>query len=403
MTTPAEEVQAAGGLESAVEPAGERVRFPALDGLRGLAALAVVTTHVGFQTGRTARPGPLGHLIARGDFGVTVFFLLSGFLLYRPLAAGVRRATLTTYFRRRALRVLPAYWVAVVAAFVLLPQNEGRSTGEWVTHLLLLQTYLDRALPAGLTQMWSLCTEVAFYVAMPAFAVWVARRRTRRGEAVGSRTDVLALGSLMLLGCGWTALAAGPHLPSTAHLWLPAYADWFALGMGLAVLHHRVARGAQDRLAVAVREAAAAPGTCLAIGALLLLLAATPLGGPKLLDAPTAWEAFAKHLLYGLSATWLLLPAVFAPREGSAWTRVLSSRPLHLLGLISYSVFALHLVVLHFVFQALDLRIFSGHFVIVWVVTVVASVTVAAVSYVLVERPAVQLGRRPSARRVVRG
>jgi len=55
-------------------------RFPALDGLRALAALAVVLTHVGFSTSRSVQPDLVGAIIARGDFGVTVFFLLSGFL-----------------------------------------------------------------------------------------------------------------------------------------------------------------------------------------------------------------------------------------------------------------------------------------------------------------------------------
>ncbi|MGB8649999.1 MAG: acyltransferase [Mycobacteriales bacterium] len=396
-TSPTEELQAASGLESAAEPPGERIRFPALDGLRGLAALAVVSTHVGFQTGRTARPGPAASILSRGDFGVTVFFLLSGFLLYRPLANGMRRSTTSTYLRRRALRVLPAYWVAVVAAFVLLPLNRGGTAGEWVKHLVLVQIYFDKPLPAGLTQMWSLCTEVAFYITMPLYALAVARRRRRRGEAIGSRTDAVALGFLVVVGWAWTAAAAGPHLPSSAHLWLPAYVDWFALGMGLAVMHHRVTRGEQDGLSVAVRDLARAPGTCLSIGALLLLLACTPLAGPKLLLPPTTWEALVKHVLYGLSAFWLLLPAVFARPGGTAWTRFLGSKPLHLVGLVSYSVFALHLVVLDFVFRALDIHVFTGHFGTVWLVTVAASLAVAAVSYRLVERPALQWGHRSGA------
>ncbi len=380
--------------EPALELRGERIRFPALDGLRGLAALAVVTTHVAFQTGRTAKPGPVGYVLARGDFGVAVFFLLSGFLLYRPLVTGVRRGALGTYLRRRALRILPVYWLAVVVAFVLLPENHGRGPREWVTNLLLLQTYPDRPLPAGLTQMWSLCAEVAFYAALPLFAWWLAGRRARRGEPVGSRTDAVVLVSLVAVGWLWTALAAGPLLPGAAHLWLPGYADWFAFGMALAVLHHRVSRGPRDGVARTLEELASAPGTCVVVAVLLFLLAATPLGGPKLLVLPTGWEAVAKHVLYGLSACWLLLPAVFAPPGGTPWTRLLSSRPLHLVGLISYSLFALHLVVLHVTFQMLGVRVFTGHFTTVWLVTVVSSLAVAAVSYRLVERPAQERGRR---------
>jgi peptidoglycan/LPS O-acetylase OafA/YrhL len=366
-------------------------RFPALDGLRGLAALAVVTTHVGFQTGRTGRPGALGGLLARGDFGVTVFFLLSGFLLYRPLSRG--GVVLRTYARRRALRVLPAYWLAVLLSFLLLPSNARQPADVWWEHLLLVQVYLETQLPDGLTQMWSLCTEVAFYVLLPVFAAVVVRRR--RGQPIGGRVDLLALGALAAVGVLWTAVAAGPsYISPSSRLWLPGYLDWFALGMALAVLHHRAQRTPEDRVCARLAELGRAPGTCLSVAVLLLLLAATPLGGPRLLDPPTHLEAVLKHLLYGASALFLLLPAVFVPAEGTPWTRLLSSRPLHLVGQVSYSVFALHLVVLYFVLEAMAGGPFRGRFWTVWVVTTGASLVVAAVSYRLVERPLTDLGRR---------
>ena len=380
----------AAGLESAAAPAVGH-RFPALDGLRGLAALAVVTTHVGFQTGRTGRPGALGGVLARGDFGVTVFFLLSGFLLYRPMSRG--GVVVRTYARRRALRVLPAYWVAVLLSFLLLPSNAHQPWSAWWEHLLLVQVYLETQLPDGLTQMWSLCTEVAFYLLLPVFAAAVVRRR--RNQPIGGRVDLLALAVLAAVGVLWTALAAGPSwISPSARLWLPGYLDWFALGMALAVLHHRVQRRPQDRVSTWLAELGRAPGTCLAVALLLLLLAATPLGGPRLLDPPTHLEAVLKHLLYGASALFLLLPAVFAPTEGTLWTRLLSSRPLHLVGQVSYSVFALHLVVLYFVLEAVTGGPFRGQFWTVWVVTSGASLVVAAVSYRLVERPLTDLGRR---------
>lgn len=362
-----------------VPQAKQALRFPALDGLRGLAALAVLSTHVGFQTGRTARDGPVGWLLARGDYGVTLFFLLSGFLLYRPFVGGVRRVR--SYVKRRALRVLPLYYVAVVTALLVLPSNERASASTWVQHLLLVQIYPGHALPDGLTQMWSLCTEVAFYAVLPFLAIgiaWLARRGV---------DELLALGGLAVVGLLWCGLSAAEVLPATSHTWLPGYLDWFALGMSLAVLH---ARGAGERL----RELGRAPGTCLAIGLLLFLLSATALGGPKLLDPPTTWEALCKHLLYGVSAFWVLLPAVFAPEGGSLLTRLAASRPLHLLGTISYSVFALHLVLLHYVIEEVTGGPFRGRFVTVWLLTAGVAVAVSSVTYRLVERPLIALSRR---------
>ncbi len=366
-------------------------RFPALDGLRGLAALAVVTTHVGFQTGRTSEPGALGGLLSRGDFGVTVFFLLSGFLLYRPLARG--GVPLGTYARKRALRVLPAYWVAVVLSFLLLPSNADQPARAWWEHLLLVQVYLQTQLPDGLTQMWSLCTEVAFYLTLPFFAALVVRRR--RGGPIGGRVDLVCLALLALVGVLWTIAAAGPSwITPASRLWLPGYLDWFALGMALAVLHHRYLHTPHDRVSTALADLGRVPGTCLSIALLLFLLASTPLGGPRLLEPPTHFEALLKHLLYGASALFLLLPAVFAPTQGTLWTRLLSSRPLHAVGQVSYSLFALHLVVLYYVLEVLTDGPFNGSFWTVWIVTTGASLVVAAISYRLVERPLTALGRR---------
>ncbi len=355
----------------------------------------MVTTHVGFQTGRTNEPGPIGYLLARGDFGVTVFFLLSGFLLYRPMLHALRAPSIGTYLRRRGLRVLPVYWLAVVGAMLILPENDGAGGSTWTSQLTLTQVY-NEDLPAGLTQMWSLSTEVAFYATLPLFALAVRGLRRRAGQVVGGSVDLGALALLVVLGVTFTAAAYTGALPTSAHLWLPAYADWFALGMGLAVLHTRLATDPRHRWSRVVEDLSRAPGTCLAIGGLLFLLAATPLGGPKLLETATVWQALAKHILYGAGALFLLFPTVFTPAGGSRWSRLLSSRPLHWAGQVSYSVFALHLIVLHLVFTSLGHPPFTGHFGKVWLVTVAASLAVASLSYLLVERPA---QRRPGSHR----
>src|SRR3954451_22078608 len=138
---------------------GGRRTVPALDGLRGVAAAAVLLTHVAFRTGETGR-GAGGAVLARFDAGVAVFFVLSGFLLY-PATVPLGR-----YALRRCARILPAHWVVlvVVAAFWSVPG----------THWWLGQTYAG-GLAGPLTQTWSLCTELAFYAVLPGL-VWLARR-----------------------------------------------------------------------------------------------------------------------------------------------------------------------------------------------------------------------------------
>ena len=91
---------------------------PALDGMRGLAAMAVVVTHVAFQTG-SVDGSWLGAVWGRFDMAVAVFFALSGYLLWRPhaeAARNLRRKVPTTwrYLRHRVVRIWPAYVVVVV-------------------------------------------------------------------------------------------------------------------------------------------------------------------------------------------------------------------------------------------------------------------------------------------------
>ena len=99
-------------LDGGPAAVGERA-FPALDGVRILAATAVVVNHVASKTGTSYVDGLAASLLGHLDIGVAVFFVLSGFLLFRPFpqAAARGRAAPGTgaYLWRRALRILPAY------------------------------------------------------------------------------------------------------------------------------------------------------------------------------------------------------------------------------------------------------------------------------------------------------
>src|SRR5262245_31908890 len=151
-------------------PALEHRGYPGLNALRALGALMVLTTHTGFNTGQIL-VGWTGAVIARMDFGVALFFVLSGFLLGRPFllrgALGQPRSSLRTYFWKRALRILPLYWVVVLATMTLASGNDYVMPTMWLRNFTLTQLYHPDLLPQGLTQMWSLATEAAFYVVLP--------------------------------------------------------------------------------------------------------------------------------------------------------------------------------------------------------------------------------------------
>lgn len=371
-----------GGLESA---AGGDRRFPALDGVRAIAALAVVLTHVGFQTGEGIR-GPARTVLSRLDVGVAVFFVLSGFLLHRPQAAaameGRRWPALVPYLWRRALRVLPAYWMAVAAAILLLPGNDGADAFDWLRQLTLTQIYRDGDLLPGLTQMWSLATEITFYLALPLLGRLAGRTL---------RSQLVLCGLMFATGIGWQALVAHDVLPPHCGYWLPGHADWFAIGMALAA----VSVGAADRL-----EAVARDGVTCWIGAgALFVIAGTPLTGPYQLALLSPSETLSRTVLYGAVALLLVAPAALPHARGPV-AAVLASPPMAFLGRISYGVFLLHLTVLEIVRQALGVPVFSGSFwrVLAW--TVSLSLLVAWASLRAVEEPVMRLRNRgPGAHR----
>jgi len=350
----------------------QRMVLPALDGLRAVAAAAVLLTHVAYRTGETTQ-GAGGAVLARLDAGVAVFFVLSGFLLYRPhataRAAGTPAPSLRRYALRRAARILPAYWAVLAVA-------AGYSSVPLVTHLWLGQTYAGR-LAGPLTQTWSLCTELAFYAALPVLA------------ALARRWEVPVLAGCAVLAYGWIAAVHLLDLPDRMLLWLPGHLDWFAAGMAVAAL---AARGLPPLLA----QLAAWPGTCWATAGALLLVVTGPVAGPLTLAPVPGPAALTKEAAYAVVATLLLLPAALGPQRGP-----LASAPMRWLGRISYGVFLWHLIVLDAVYRVTGIPDFGGRILAVTVLTAAGAVAAGAASWALVERPALRLAdrlaRRPPA------
>jgi peptidoglycan/LPS O-acetylase OafA/YrhL len=371
---------------------------PALEGMRGLAALGVVLTHVAFQTGATDMP-VLGRVWERFDMAVAVFFGLSGFLLWRPHAAATRglgTAPATgRYLLHRAARILPAYWVVVCAVLILLP-SAAHSAGfrVWAANLALVQVFVPLTLTDGLTQMWSLSVEAAFYLVLPLLAgaaVWLRGRAARwRGPVV------LALG---LVSLGWNLLPVPTPAAIHSDNWLPGYLPWFAAGMLLAELVESAgARGSfGDRPAPNSRPAR--PGWHRILGnrwamwslaLLAFLLSATDLAGPPGLTRGAPWQYVMKMALGALIGFGLLAPLVLGGRPH----RWLAGRVAATLGRWSYAIFLWHLAVLAVVFPVFGIIPFGGGFLHVLFLTVAFTLPAAAASYALVEEPARRWARR---------
>ena len=193
----------------AVAPPPGNPRFPLFDGLRAIAAGSILVTHVAAITSFN-RLNPLGAYTARLNMGVAFFFVISGFLLYRPFLAarfaGRPGPRIRDYARRRVLRIVPAYWLAltVLAATVGLC---GVFTGDWWIYYGFLQNTRLSTTLCGIGAAWSLAIEASFYVALPIWALLMARVQRGRPARTMVRIEIAALLAISLFSIGWRTIA----------------------------------------------------------------------------------------------------------------------------------------------------------------------------------------------------
>ena len=370
------DVDTGGGLES-VTPG----RVASLTGIRAVAALLVMLTHAAYTTGKYPQ-GYLGLVYSRAEIGVPIFFVLSGFLLFAPwvkaAASGGPPPSVRRYAWHRVRRIMPAYAVTVVAAYLLYHfrtagPNPGHTWEGLFRNLTLTQIYTDNYLYSflhqGLTQMWSLAVEVAFYVALPLLAylllVVLCRRRWRPGLLVGGLIALAAVTPAWLILVHTT-----DFLPDGARLWLPSYLAWFIGGMLLAALQP-----------LGVRAYAMA---CVPLAVACYFIVSTPIAGEPTTSPAELREALAKALFYAVIATLVVAPLALEDRGAGGgrtqglYARVLASRPMVFLGEISYEIFLIHLVTMELVMvEILRYPIYTGSITMLFVVTFLVTVPLA--------------------------
>jgi peptidoglycan/LPS O-acetylase OafA/YrhL len=379
-------------------------RYPALDGVRGLASLAVVFHHVGFATGRNLDDDLVGPLLSRGNFGVTLFFLLSGFLLYRPFArysfSVGSRPVLRDYFWRRAARIFPALWLAISVTLVLLSTFRF-SWASWASYFFLVQTYNHHDYDSSLGQLWTLGVEVSFYALLPVLARIVGG--PRRGPDAVLRRHVAVIAAMVVVTQAFNlAYYHGVITDLQAVLWLPNFLDWFAGGMVLAVL------SAVPQETRAFRETrrtiqtwASSGQTCVVLAAVLIGLSLLPLGMPRDFAPGLFWQWTAEHFLFLAAAFFLLLPLVLgSPGRVAA---ALGSRFGALLGSLSYSIYLWHPQLMQWLQRTFDIKPFTGQFPLLLVLTLATTLPVAAASWYLVEKPILDYTSRRLRGRSTRG
>lgn len=371
------------------------------DGLRGVAIVAVFTYHAA-EFSYWLGAGVLGRAAqAAGPQAVVTFFVISGFLLYRPFVAarveGRRAPSSVKYGRRRALRILPGYWT-ILTLLAVFPGIVGVFTSDWWRYYGYLQLYSAHTRSGGIQVAWTLCIEVMFYILLPVWA-WAVRRLDDRRML---RSELIPLIVVAAGGAVMQLLAARRQVGYALGASLASQCTWIAIGMGLAALSAVPLRG---RLARALEALGDRSGLCW-IGSLLafaVLVVLVPKGGlfgliTTLVTRQSGWRTLAKIVASAVCVTLLVLPAIFGGDRRGLPRRLLAWRPVIWLGVISYSFYLLHLTIIEFIaldrsptFSArgigLELKKGVGRQLVMYALSFGVTLLLASVSYRFVELP----------------
>jgi peptidoglycan/LPS O-acetylase OafA/YrhL len=399
------------GVSPALRPPPGNPRFPLFDSARAIGALAILLAHVASLAPWMTTTW-VGRLFNGLSVGVWIFFAVSGFLLYRPFvaarAAGRPGPKLGDFARRRVLRIVPAYWLAltVLSLWPGAPYVTGPLTHDWWRYFGFLQIYGGGYRDQGLVVAWSLCVEVTFYAMLPLYAIGIRRLSNTVGWKVAEIGPLIAIAALGLTVRG---LCANQVLSWAWSPTLLGSMQFFTVGMGLAVasvaLQGRPVRSSVGRLLLRRVE------WSWALAFASFLVANTVFDYFQVHGYPPWLQVTGNDVLGMATALLVIFPAVFGTTLGGLPRRILASRLLSWLGVVSYGMFLWHVSLLGWLIGAdysaarglgpssplvRGLPDFVSDHVLLAALgsTVALSVGAAALSYYLVELPFLRLKER---------
>lgn len=349
-------------------------QWETLDALRGLAALAVLVFHLDplMENNGESIPGA-----ALGQVGVNVFFVLSGFLIASSVLTS-ERFDRRDFMVRRAARILPLYYASLLLTVVFIDSSPLVTIDGWAdlaAHVFLVHGLVQDYSTSINGVLWSLSAEWLFYLFMA--VVGPLLRAPRRAWVL--------VGAMVLVGVGWrlgsVTLAGFWRLPFWTSTF-PGWLDVFAAGIALALIVRsaRWAALARSRAAWAV---VGALGTAFTVVTLVVYWHRLPvppamrywLSDPMIVGWPLA---------FAVATTTVMAALILADDALAPLVRALR---LPWLGLISYSLYVLHPLVISGLGRAWRQ---TGRTSMTWglgVAVIAVSIAVAAVSYQAIERP----------------
>lgn len=353
------------------------LRMPGLDLLRAIAILWVMLFH-SFIVGGLG--DDWGWLSKYGWMGVDIFFVLSGYLIGGQVLQQLRdrsRIDFSDFYLRRALRILPAFWV-VLAIYLLLPSWREVDGMEpwWKFAAFIYNLSVDYEAHAAFSHAWSLCVEEHFYLVFPLLAAWLFRRNSK----------LLCISLIAFVLLGGIALRSAIWLHDDAlqpdrnwfieDLYYPTWCRLDGLLVGVVLAAMRVFRG---HWWCHLRKYS---NMAMGLGLLGMVL---------------SFQLVAQR--NGLLANSIGLPVlslsfgllVFAAAERDSWIGRWRVPGAGWIAAISYSLYLSHKLVMHGVDAAIDGRV---HGIAAFTLYALAILATGALLHYVVERPGLRLRSR---------
>ncbi|WP_435006313.1 acyltransferase family protein [Tundrisphaera lichenicola] len=339
-------------------------RIPELDALRGLAAVTIVAYHLWFL-----KYGFLGT-------AVDLFFVMSGYLITSIILDQLDRpGFLTTFYARRGLRILPIYYLSLLAFTGIYYLAEGGARLEALPYFLTYTQFVPNywfaenpPFAPGFNHTWSLAVEEQYYLIWPPALMLFGRRRV---VPIGLALIVAAVLSRAIGFSPWILLTRS---------------DGLALGGLLAVLMARIESGqVSDR---AVEK--------ILVGIGIVSVAYLAGGGRAYAMLERAWPGFASQNLaqsfrmLAINTMYLSLIGLVVLHSGRGLLAPLRDHRLVGLGQLSYGIYLYHCMVFAGV-EGLASRLGTPEGWIVDAIKLLASFGLAMASWNLIERPLLSL------------
>ena len=383
-------------------------QFAGLNGLRSISSYLVVFIHAAIFSGQFlltpgSKPGlPAYFLVVNGFWvGLDVFFVLSGFLIGRILLASLQRTgtiEFWSFFTRRSMRIFPAYYLTLTFGLLVYARLgirafhfiQGGATWRdllatsWQNYLYVLNYYVSSEAPSIMSQAWSLCVEEHFYLALPMVLVLCFRARpaARLPLLIGFASIFFVIRIVGYMQNPDVVLLEGFYYRSHNRFDEPMVGVFVAY---LHVYHYERFKAVVERM-----------GQATWLLGMALVLCVWVFGG---LQMQGPFAVIFQFPVMAVGAALLITNTLFLK---NGFTRFFEHPFWFPVARVSYSIFLNHMFVLYAVMEmpafAPGRQMGYGRITAMGATVVAFSILCAAITYVTIERPLIDLGRRVSRR-----